>query len=29
MDTLQKLPIRFGETIKTIKEDVPIFDTPS
>jgi len=25
MDTLQKLPIRFGETIKTIKEDVPIF----
>ena len=24
MDTLQKLPIRFGETIKTIKEGVPI-----
>ena len=28
MDTLQKLPIRFGETIKTIKEGVPILTHP-
>jgi len=28
MDTLQNLPIRFGETIKTIKEDVPILTHP-